>query len=514
MKVWLRRLFVVTFFFVLLLASVNLVTFIDQKEDQNAFAKDLLSHAELVSSQLSDALEAITVQGLSECNQASIDELRSRTNSYENVYDLGLVVNGEVTCTANWGLLINPVILPKAQYVSPNGYAVYSKLGSILPIRDHFDVTQLDNAIALTIQKPFKQFTDRNPRFSFDIRTKTQSHVFLYYRPQAPPALFRFPWTSQTTLCSEKYSYCVNLYNKRVGLAFYEKTTVWHVIILCFLASVLIKYSMRSFLDKRQSMEFRFRRALSHRKLYMEYQPILEASTGKLIGVESLIRWCDERYGFVSPELFLNISEKLKLYPKVARFIAETSVREMASLLNKNPQFSLALNVNSHEINDKDFLSYLYSVTTEHNVNPSQIKIEITERIAVPLSELSQFSQRAKTLGFHIALDDFGTGVANLVWLTEIDFDVIKIDRVFTQALSNDFKKNMVLAILDLLSGLDKQIIFEGVETEQELQSILYSCPNAQVQGWYFYKALTKRELYLLCSNNASEHSEPSLSTS
>ncbi len=514
MRVWLRRILVVTSFFILLLTCVNLVTFVDQKDDQNAFAQDLLTHAELVTVQLTDALQAISEQGISKCNQASIDELRTQTNSFENVYDLGLVVDGEVTCTANWGVLLNPVILPKAQYISPTGFEIYSHLGSILPLKDRFDVTKLENVIALTVQNPFKQFTDRNPKFSFDIRTKAQNHVFMHYRPQSPQPMFRLPWSSKTTLCSDKFTYCVNIYNKRVGLAFYETSTILHILGLCFLASLLLKYSLRSFLDKRQSMEFRFRRAISQRKLYMEYQPILEASTGKLVGVESLIRWRDDRYGFVSPELFLNIAEELKLYPKVAHFTIETSISEMAPLLSKNPHFSLALNVNTYEINDEYFLQELYALACEYQVRPAQIKIEITERIAVPLDELSQFSQRAKAFGFHIALDDFGTGVSNLVWLTEIDFDVIKIDRVFTQALSNDFKKNMVFAILDLLSGLEKQIIFEGVETEQELNMIIQSCPYAHVQGWYFYKSLTKRDLYLMCSTNVNEQSDCGLSMS
>ncbi len=503
MWLWSRRVLVITIIFATLLAGVNLVTYWNQKEQQDLFAQELLRQAELVSTQITNAIDDINQQGLTKCDQHSIDQLRFETNSYEHVYDLGLVIDGKIACTANWGVLTRPLALPAAKYITPSGYEIYSRLDNILPINERFDVAKLHNVVGLTVLQPFKQFTDRKPNFTFDIKTKAQNHIYLQYQPEPPPLFFNLPWLSRTQLCSSHFSYCVNIRSDRVGLGYYAPNTVWHVLALCFIASLLIKYSLRSFIDKRQSMEFRFRRAISHRKLYMEYQPVLDLN-GRLLGVESLIRWHDERYGFVSPELFLNIAEELKLYPKVSRFTVETSIREMAPLLNQNPQFSLALNVNTFEIRDIEFLHHLHAMVSEQNVNPAQIKIEITERIAVPLSALSQFSERAKTFGFHIALDDFGTGVANLVWLTEIDFDVIKIDRVFTQALSNDFKKNMVFAILDLLSGLNKQVIFEGVETEQQLAVIAQSCPTAYVQGWYFYKALTKRDLYMLYANSGA----------
>ncbi|MBN8035429.1 EAL domain-containing protein, partial [Vibrio vulnificus] len=88
---------------------------------------------------------------------------------------------------------------------------------------------------------------------------------------------------------------------------------------------------------------------------------------------------------------------------------------------------------------------------------------EITEEIDVGLKELSDFSTRARALGFIVVLDDFVTGVANLVWLTEINFDCIKIDRVFVKALNYDLKKSMSEAIMDLVTSLGKRIVFEGV---------------------------------------------------
>ena len=258
----------------------------------------------------------------------------------------------------------------------------------------------------------------------------------------------------------------------------------------------LVAYSAQSFLYKNNSMEFRLRRAVQRKFIYLEYQPILQANTGQIIGVESLVRWRDTVYGRVSPELLISIAENIGIYGELTYHIAETSIDEMAPALTSNPEFSLSINVSSFEIADDCYLLYLKEKAASHGIPTGQIKIEITEKISASLATLAKFSQRAKKYGFRVSLDDFGTGVANLVWLTEIAFDDIKIDRTFTQALNDSFKERMVLSIMEMVASLRKQVIFEGVETQGELDVILDRFPTSYVQGWYFYKSLSKKSLF------------------
>nr|WP_242009744.1 EAL domain-containing protein [Vibrio furnissii] len=227
----------------------------------------------------------------------------------------------------------------------------------------------------------------------------------------------------------------------------------------------------------------------------MEYQPIVVARDQRIKAVESLVRWEDSQYGRVSPELFIGIAEKLSLYPQLAYFIVERSISEMAPIMREHPDLALGINITAFELQDPHFLPYLDKLTTEYGIPNAKIKIEITERIDLPLLELADFSRDAKAMGFVVVLDDFGTGVANLVWLTEMDFDYIKVDRVFVNALNYDIKRNIVRPVMELLTNLNKQVIFEGVETEHEFNIIKDNYPDASIQGWYFYKSLPSSEL-------------------
>lgn len=89
-----------------------------------------------------------------------------------------------------------------------------------------------------------------------------------------------------------------------------------------------------------------------------------------------------------------------------------------------------------------------------------------------------------------VVLDDFGTGVSNLVWLSEVNFDYIRIDSVFVNALNFDIKKGMLNAVMNLVTSLGKDVVFEGVETEYEYDMIKEHCASGYVQGWYFYRAV------------------------
>lgn len=298
-----------------------------------------------------------------------------------------------------------------------------------------------------------------------------------------------------TNACSSLYGYCVKTVNERAGLPYYSVLTNIIVFIIILTMCYLITHLSKLIIDNGQSIEVRYRKALREHSLHMEYQPLVSIGNRKIEAVESLVRWTDDFYGRVSPELFISIAEKLSLYPDLARFTAKKAISDMAQVLRNDPEFSLGINIGSYEIREWAYLNFLTAVVSSHGVNPNQIKIEITESIDVELTEISEFSSSAQALGFMVVLDDFGTGVSNLVWLTEVNFDYIKIDRVFVNALNFDIKKGMAGAVMDLVTSLGKVVVFEGVETQYEYDMIIESCTERYVQGWYFYKSLPLTEL-------------------
>lgn len=498
-----KKLRVVFLIFVLLVLVAHAFSIKNQYYFQKQFSEKLLEQAELVSSQLAEALDKTIKSYLFECNEGSIDILRNFANSYLYVYDVGLLEGNSIICTANWGELKNyPELSENANAVILE-YEFYSNVDHIFPLDKKLDVTRKANVVAFTSDFSFANFLSADRKFSYALKVKGGDHEFLSYISNYQDSKwFRsrvFDWMSiETAACHSGFNYCAHTFNKRPGLFYYSFFESVAILMICLSFSLLASYAVSSFSYNRRSMEYRLRKAISNRTLYMEYQPIVSARSTEIVGVESLVRWRDDIYGNVSPELFISVAEKIGLYKDVAIHTVSIAIDDMAIVLQRNENFTLSINVSTYEIVDKNFLEVLRDKALSQKVFTKQIKIEITEKIEVPLSVLADFSRRAKSYGFKVSLDDFGTGVSNLVWLTEIDFDDIKIDRVFTQSLNDDFKREMVLSIIKLVSSLNKRLIFEGVETLTELNSIKEYGGDVYIQGWYFYRSMPRDKILSL----------------
>lgn len=504
-----KKLRVVFLIFILLVLVAHVFSIKNQYYYQKQFSEKLLEHAELVSSELAEALDKTRKSDLFDCDEESINILRNIANSYLYVYDIGLLKGINVICTANWGELKNSPELSEKSHAVISRYEFYSNVDHIFPLDKKLDVTREDNVVAFTADFSFAHFLNSDRRFSYAITVKGGDHQFLSYISNYQKNKWFeykfFDWlTLETAACHLGFNYCAHTYNKRPGLFYYSLFESIAILIICLSFSFLASYAISSFSYNRTSMEYRLRKAISNRTLYMEYQPIVSARTTEIVGVESLVRWRDDIYGNVSPELFISVAEKIGLYKDVAIHTVSIAINEMAVVLQRNENFTLSINISTYEIVDEEFLKILRDKALSQNVCTKQIKIEITEKIEVSLSVLADFSQRAKSYGFKVSLDDFGTGVSNLVWLTEIDFDDIKIDRVFTQSLNDDFKREMVLSIIKLVSSLNKRLIFEGVETLTELNCIKEYGDDVYIQGWYFYKSMPEDKILSLMGVSSS----------
>ena len=486
----------IVFIMVFFIFSFHLIVSYLQLNYQKQFANSLLLKAESISSDLAASMRDVSAISPSQCDATTINELRIILSKYEYTHDLGLIFDDRVLCSANWGLLDAPFLLEGVFYHSPSGYQFAAKVGGIFPVPAKYDITKKDNVIAFTINQPFKSFDHLDKGFSYKIVSKNKQHTFHNYSSQYQLKNNTFLKSQVLEICSKKFQYCVETTNNRPGLLYLPLYVSALLICLIGLVSFLIAYSIISFLDKNHSIEFRLRKAIQSGDLYLEYQPIIELKNCKIVGVESLVRWKDAVHGNVSPELFLSIAEQLSLYSKLAYDSVKRAFIELSPILHRDPEFTVAINVNAYEIKTPEYLDRLNKLCDRYQIKPQQVKIEITERIGLPLKELSDFATRAKDFGFVIALDDFGTGVSNLVWLTEINFDIIKIDKILTQSITDEFKKDMVLAIMSLVSNLNRLVIFEGVETVEEYSFIKEYNSDHQVQGWYFYKSLSLTELH------------------
>ena len=480
-----------------------------QKNKQLAFSKNLLIKSDEVTLQLATSLRAVNQAALIECNKPTIDKIRIIASYYPYVDDIGIAEGDKLLCTANWGILEKQSQLPRHDFITASGVDVYLTPRDLFPSPLIRNMPRLAHVVAFSSRLRAEQIYKDTADFSYELVTKNGEHKFISLA--GSPAASNHFSTLSTRLCSDTFDYCIVTYNDSVGILAYQPLLIalYCVIALCF--GGLIAFSITSYQEEKRSLEFRLIRAIKREELYLEYQPVVHAVQHHIVGVEALLRWKDELYGQVSPELFIPIATKLALYKHISFFIAHRALHDLQHLLKQDSNLMVSLNISNYEITKPEYLDYLHKQVILHDIKPHQIKLEITERINEYHQKISEFAIAARKKGFKVSLDDFGTGASNIVWLTSIDFDEIKLDKIFIHGLHEELKRDLFISMLNGIAKLNKQLVFEGVESPHELRLIESFDKHAFIQGWLFYKALPAARLTHIIAEKRANSSPPPL---
>lgn len=464
----------------------NVVMLNNQRVQLETLSQELLTYGEEVAAQITSAIHHAQRRHVDGCNKQAIAALREVIWKYANVEDIGIVENGKLACTANWGMLDKPLPLPAEKYVVPNGYSVYKGVENYLPYGVVLDMSQQGNIVSFTSTFAFSTFARRHQDLNFSLTSFNGEHIFLNDVKSAAGT----GSSISVSLCSSKYDICSHLTQRKKG--FFSLSPLLIVLITgtAFILGTALFYSILSYLSERRSLEYRLKKAIVKQRIYMEYQPLVCAKNERVVGVEALVRWYDPVFGQVSPELFISMAEQLNVYPDISKLVMEKATSELKTILHADAQFTLAMNIGKFEINDPLFLDNLLHILQRNGIRPQQIKIEITERSGEYYKKIADFSLQAMSRGLRIALDDFGTGSSNLQWLTEVFYDEIKLDKFFVNGLKNEYKRAILTSILDVVCRLNKQIVFEGVESKIDFEFVKSFDENALIQGWYFYRSM------------------------
>ncbi len=230
----------------------------------------------------------------------------------------------------------------------------------------------------------------------------------------------------------------------------------------------------------------------------MYYQSIVSLVTRDIVGFEALMRWHDERRGWVSPDLFISVAERDKLILLLGLFALEESLRELREWAAKNPYQPapyVSVNLSARQFHDPGLAQNIESALENSGINPRNLVLEITETVA--LSDLESTSRtlvKLHDLGCNIALDDFGTGYSSLSYLAKLRPSVIKIDRSFVSSLSSGSESEILLDCIGSLGHrLKMSVLAEGIETESELD-ILLELGYDLGQGYLFSPAIPSSE--------------------
>jgi diguanylate cyclase (GGDEF)-like protein len=235
--------------------------------------------------------------------------------------------------------------------------------------------------------------------------------------------------------------------------------------------------------------------ALKENQLEMYYQPQIDFKSGKVMGMEALIRWKHPQKGFISPGYFIPIAEKCGLISPISKFVFEQVCKDMKEWKKYGQRILVSVNISRADLYQPNFIEMIQEIAAQYQIDSSLINIELTETTAInDLDFIKQIIEQLKSNGFWIAMDDFGTGYSSLSCLKSIPLDLLKLDRSFLQDLDQDKKSsNIVYSMVKLAKSLGFRVVAEGVETKAEAD-ILRNIGCDIAQGYYFAKPMSKQD--------------------
>ncbi|HHJ80904.1 MAG TPA: EAL domain-containing protein, partial [Candidatus Tenderia electrophaga] len=242
----------------------------------------------------------------------------------------------------------------------------------------------------------------------------------------------------------------------------------------------------------RVKMEACLRHAIENNELHLEYQPQLCAKTGKLKGVEALVRWNNPELGMVPPATFIPLAEDTGLVFEIGEWVLQTACQDLSKWMKLYPSsLSVAVNISSPQFRSDRLIEAIKQTLVDTGVLATQLEVEITEGLLLDDSPRTlAMLNELKAMGISLALDDFGTGYSSLSYLKRYPFDILKIDQSFVRDISTDPGDAAVCqTIIAIASKLGMKVIGEGVETKAQLDFLAENGVDI-IQGYYYSKPL------------------------
>jgi EAL domain-containing protein (putative c-di-GMP-specific phosphodiesterase class I) len=243
-------------------------------------------------------------------------------------------------------------------------------------------------------------------------------------------------------------------------------------------------------------LEAKLRRAVDNDLLTLVYQPKFSLETNRLVGVEALLRWCDDEYGDIPPSRFVEIAEDSGLILDMSAWVVRAACRQLKQWLDAGVAIPVAINCSGKELLHGDPARVIEAEAAAAGVPTSLIEVEITESLLVKDSAtVKSVLQRFRQLGCRIALDDFGTGYSSLAYITRFPPDRIKIDKAFVRDVDRSPSDAAIAnAILSLAKSLNLTVTAEGNERPGQLEWLRARGCN-EVQGYLLSEPLSVAEL-------------------
>ena len=253
-------------------------------------------------------------------------------------------------------------------------------------------------------------------------------------------------------------------------------------------------------INEERFIESHMQQALDQKEFFVMYQPKISLTDDKIVGAEALVRWNSPKLGLMTPDKFIPLFERNGFITKLDYYVYDEVFKFIQKRLIKEEEIvPISVNMSRNHNKPEKFIHDFMEMFTKYSIPPSLIQIEILERSVMDNNTLQDITEKLHKEGFTVAMDDFGSGESSLNMLTKIPVDVLKFDREFLNASTNsegriDRKSQKFIQVLvNLSKNLEKQTIFEGVETQAQ-RDFLRSIECDQAQGFFYSKPLSEQD--------------------
>ncbi|MDR7146077.1 EAL domain-containing protein [Rhizobium sp. BE258] len=258
--------------------------------------------------------------------------------------------------------------------------------------------------------------------------------------------------------------------------------------------------------EERNALEIDLRAAIESGDLTLAYQPLIDAETYEMNGVEALVRWNRPGFGPISPDVFIPVAETSGLIEALGLFV----LRKACETAKQWPDLRISVNVSPGQFRNPAFTDYVRYVLKQTEIEARRVTLEITEGYMIQNPQRTRQSiERLKTLGVKIALDDFGSGFSSIGYLRQFGFDRIKIDRSLVDGVTeSESQREMLQATVALARSLNIPVTAEGIETEAQAVAVrLFGCDS--LQGYHFSRPVTADKITEMLEERREQRRPP-----
>jgi diguanylate cyclase (GGDEF)-like protein len=254
-------------------------------------------------------------------------------------------------------------------------------------------------------------------------------------------------------------------------------------------------------MNRRATERLTFRSGLYHaldrNELVLHYQPIVNLRSGKIIGLEALLRWNLPNYGLLPPDRFIDLAEETELIIPIGEWVIRKACENMQEWMGLIlTPFRISVNISARQFRQSAFFSVIERMLVNTELEPGRLELELTEGTLMEQTETSSSTlMNLKDLGVRISIDDFGTGYSSLSYLRKFPIDTLKIAQTFVKDLTNNSDDAAISkAIIAMAHSLRLEVVAEGVETVDQL-SILYAQGCDAAQGYYLGRPIDGEDI-------------------